>query len=91
MLLVALAGAATAGERGDHEDARAAVERGEARPLADILPIVRDALGGEVVGVDFEKSRHGWIYEFKVITPDGQRHEVYVGALDGRVLKRKTD
>jgi uncharacterized membrane protein YkoI len=85
----ALAGASRR-ER-DHERARAALERGEALPLADILARVRPELGGEVVGVDFERDGSRWIYEFKVIGPAGRLVEVHVDAATARVLRRKAD
>jgi uncharacterized membrane protein YkoI len=73
----------------DHESARRAVERGEALPLADILERVRAELGGEIVGVSFERKGHRWVYEFKVIAPGGRLMEVYVDAASGRVFKRE--
>jgi uncharacterized membrane protein YkoI len=76
----------------DHDRAREALERGEALPLADILARVRPELGGEVVGVDFERGRGGrWIYEFKVIGPSGRLVEVHVDAATARVLRRETE
>src|SRR5690349_4551248 len=55
----------------DHDRARLAVERGEARPLSDILAQVRPELGGEVVDVAFRRRADRWLYEFRVIAPDG--------------------
>ena len=77
-----------------HARAREALERGEALPLAEILARVRPELGGEVVGVSFERDRGndgGWIYEFKVIRPDGRLVEVDVDARTARVLKREAE
>jgi uncharacterized membrane protein YkoI len=78
----------------DHDRAREALERGEALPLTDILARVRPALGGEVVGVSFKRDRDNggrWIYEFKVIRPDGRLVEMDVDARTARVLKRETE
>ena len=41
---------------------------------------MRSELGGEVVGVLFERRRGRWVYEFKVIGPGGRLVEVYVDA-----------
>jgi len=73
----------------DYERARRAVERGEALALADILTRVRSDLGGEIMGVSFERKRDRWIYEFKVIDPAGRLWEVYVDASTAAILKRE--
>ncbi|MBR0673089.1 peptidase M4 [Roseomonas soli] len=75
----------------DHDRARAALERGEALPLAEVLARVRPELGGEVVGVDFDRDDGRWIYEFKVIGPAGRLVEVHVDAATARVLRRRAD
>ena len=73
----------------DHDQARRAVERGEALPLTDILARVRSQLGGEVVGVSFKSRRDRWVYEFKVIGSGGELTEVYVDAASAEILKRE--
>jgi uncharacterized membrane protein YkoI len=82
---------AVADRNGEHDSARRAVEQGEALPLADILAKVRHDLGGEIVGVSFERKQDRWLYEFKVVEPGGRLVEVYVDAATGRVLKREAD
>jgi uncharacterized membrane protein YkoI len=72
----------------DHDRARQAVERGEALPLFDILARVRSDLGGEVVGVSFERKDERWVYEFKVVMAGGGLAEVYVDAASAQILKR---
>ncbi len=74
----------------DHDRATAAVERGEARPLSEILAQVRPELGGEVAGVEFRRKSGRWVYEFRVLAADGQMTEVYVDAATAAVLKRET-
>ncbi|MGZ9111636.1 MAG: PepSY domain-containing protein [Rhodoplanes sp.] len=75
----------------EHEDARRAVELGEALPLVDVLAKVRRDLGGEIVGVSFKRKQDHWLYEFKVVEPGGRLVEVYVDAASGRVLEREAD
>lgn len=79
------------GDHHDHERARRALEEGRARPLAEILDRVRDRLGGEVVGVEFEREKGHYVYEFKVITPGGRLREVYVDAMTAEILKSEVD
>ena len=70
---------ATAGD-GDHDRARAAVEAGRTRPLAEILETVHRDYPGEVIDVELEDDYHSGrvsnnvivIYEIKVRTPDGR-------------------
>ena len=84
-----LPSAALADREHDYDRARRAVERGEALALADILTRVRSDLGGEVVGVEFERKRERWVYEFKVIDPAGRLWEIYVDAATAAILKRE--
>lgn len=86
-----VASPAMADRAGEHEDARRAVELGEALPLVDVLAKVRPDLGGEIVGVSFKRKKDLWLYEFKVIEPGGRLVEVYVDAASGRVLKREAE
>jgi uncharacterized membrane protein YkoI len=93
-LCCAASGLALAGDRDDdrdHERARRALEEGRARPLAEILDRVGGQLGGEVVGVEFEREKGRYIYEFKVVAPDGRLREVYVDAMTAEILKSEDD
>jgi len=98
MLLAALPGLACADpdddERAyrrhhDHDRAKLAVERGEARPLSEVLAKVRPELGGEVAGIEFRRKSGRWVYEFRVLAPGGQMTEVYVDAATADILKRE--
>ena len=89
-LVVLLAPAPLSAQREhDHDKARRAVERGEALPLSDILDRVRARLGGEVVGVSFDRKKDGWVYEFKVIRSGGVLVEVYVDARSAQIVKEE--
>ena len=70
----------------DHYRARRALAEGRARPLAEVLERVRNRLGGEVVGVEFEREDGRYVYEFKVVTPTGLLREVYVDAETAEIL-----
>lgn len=94
MLLVLAAGiaspsAATRADELDQDKARQAVQRGEMRPLADILSEVRPRLPGEVVGVEIERRKGRWMYEFRVIGAEGRVYEVYVDAKSAAVERVK--
>jgi uncharacterized membrane protein YkoI len=82
---------ARGGHEDDHDRARRALEQGEVLPLAEILARVRGELGGEVVGVSFEREHDHWVYEFKVIGAGGRLVEVYVDGATAEVLEREED
>jgi uncharacterized membrane protein YkoI len=60
-------------------------------PLAAILDRVAERLGGEVVGVEFDRENGRYVYEFRVITPAGRLQEVHVDAKTAAILKREND
>lgn len=79
------------GHRRDHEHARRALEEGRARPLVEILEMVRGRLDGEIIGVEFDREDGRYVYEFKVIGADGRLREVEVDALSAEILKVEDD
>jgi uncharacterized membrane protein YkoI len=81
-------GAATA-DSDDHDAARSAVQRGEIRPLEEILASVRSRLPGEVAGVEIERKGGRWLYEFRVVGSRGRLFEVYVDARTGQIDRIK--
>jgi uncharacterized membrane protein YkoI len=85
------ADAARAGDVDDHERAREALESGKARSLSEVLDGVRSKLSGEVVGVEIEREKGRYIYEFKVIAPSGRMREIHVDALTLEILKHEDD
>jgi uncharacterized membrane protein YkoI len=72
-------------ENRKHDEVRHAVERGEIRPLAEILAAIGDKLPGEVAGVEIEREEGRWVYEFRVIDSKGRLFEVYVDARSGTI------
>ena len=74
------------GDGRDHDAARAARESARALPLSDILPRIEREFGGRVIKVEFEEEDEGYIYEFKLIAPDGGLSEIEVEAATGVVL-----
>nr|WP_294523326.1 PepSY domain-containing protein [uncultured Rhodopila sp.] len=74
----------------DHDSARHAVEHGEALPLSEIFARVRRELGGEVAGVAFRRKASRWIYEFRVIAPNGRLGDVYVDAATAEIIERES-
>lgn len=77
------------GHAHDHDEARRAVAAGEARPLNEILKIVRDQLPGEIVRVKFERKNGVWVYEFRAVDREGRLFEVYVDARTAEIQRVK--
>ncbi|WP_328984970.1 PepSY domain-containing protein [Thiorhodovibrio winogradskyi] len=75
----------------DHQRARAARLRGEIRPIAEILHQIGAQIPGEVIGIELERDKHAgqrvWLYELKILTPDGRRLEVEIDAREGEILE----
>jgi uncharacterized membrane protein YkoI len=95
-LLLAGSRVAYSGDRDDHDDddhdeARRALEEGRVRPLAEILARVTEQLGGEVIGVEFERDDGRYVYEVKLITPSGHLREIYVDAMTAEILNSEGD
>jgi uncharacterized membrane protein YkoI len=72
-------------ERNDQDIVREALERGESLPLETVLASVRRAFAGEIVGVEIERNKLGWVYEIKVIAPNGAIQKIEVDPKTGRM------
>jgi uncharacterized membrane protein YkoI len=68
----------------DQDGARQAVRRGNAAPFADILRKVRPQITGEIVGQKLEQHQGVWVYEFRVVAPDGHMQYLHFRARTGQ-------
>ena len=73
----------------DHVRARRALEQGDVRPLSEILTKLEGSLDGDIVGIEFEVEGNQYIYEFKLVTPEGRLVSVYVDAGTAAILRRQ--
>jgi uncharacterized membrane protein YkoI len=91
IVVVALSGSDLLADdhRHDQDAARQAVERGEIKPLADILAAIRSRIPGDVVGVQIEQKRSRWVYELRVADTKGRLFEVYVDAQTANIERIK--
>lgn len=72
----------------DHEIARQALVEGRIRPLTEITEVFKSQFAGEIVGVELEvKGPDTFVYEFKVLTPEGKLKEVKIDAKTAKILK----
>lgn len=89
-LLFAPVSGVTGGER-DHDRARQALKAGEVMPLVTILERVALQHPGQVLEVELERDDGAWIYELRVLGPDGGLVKIKVDARTGAVLKSRKD
>src|SRR3712207_4059571 len=83
-------GDAGARESNDHERARAALQAGQVRPLADILREVERRYLGRVIETELDQEDDGrWVYEFRILPPTGRVFELEMDAATGDVLRTK--
>lgn len=75
----------------DHELARRLLQEGRIRPLAELTESVRREIPGELLEVEFELEDGIYVYEFKILRPDGRIQEVEVDAATGRIVKVEDD
>ena len=70
----------------DHELARQALQQGKVLPLRTVLDQVERQYQGQVLKVEFEHDDGRFIYEMRLLHPNGQLSKLKVDAVDGRVL-----
>lgn len=66
----------------DHDQARAALLAGNIRPLSDVLTVVEQQYPGRVIEVELEHEDARWVYEIKVLSPQGVLNKLEVNATD---------
>ena len=80
---------ALAGDRADHDRARQAVQSGQVLPLRTVLERLEREAPGQVLEVELEHEHGQWVYEIKVLQPDGRVVKLLLDARDARVLQRR--
>lgn len=78
---------AHAGNPGDHEQARAAVQAGEVLPLPALLERLAKTHPGQVLELELERDDGRWIYEVRLLEPGGRVAKLEVDARTGEVIK----
>lgn len=85
--LTAAAGPAWAD--GDHDRARAALQAGEIRPLAEVMAAVERDVKGDIIEVELEREHGLWIYEVKVLTAAGAVLQLEYDARNATLLRQR--
>jgi uncharacterized membrane protein YkoI len=77
----------------DHERARQAVQAGQVMPLPAVLEKLATTHPGQVLEVELERERRdgneGWVYEIRLLQPDGQLIRLELDAKSAEVLRSR--
>ena len=65
---------------------RALVEGGEILPLEEILKRNEANTHGRIVGIELERKRGTYVYEIKVLRPDGHYVKLEIDARSGTLI-----
>ncbi|MGD2118879.1 MAG: PepSY domain-containing protein [Chromatiales bacterium] len=69
-----------------YELAREAVRRGEALPLPEVRKHLQKVAPGKIVATHYEYEFDRWVYEFKIVDPQGQLRKVHIDARSGELV-----
>ena len=87
LLLIPIAIAISAAAHDEYAArARAAVESGEIKPLAELLTAVHAHYDGRVIETELVRRHDRWTYEFKLLPATGRLYRVQVDAANGEVV-----
>jgi uncharacterized membrane protein YkoI len=94
MLLVLLSSLTPAQARGgrgdgDHDRAHRAVQAGEVMPLEQVLSHLAKDNPGQVLKIELEREDRQWVYEVKLLQPDGQLVKLLLDARTAEVLRQR--
>ncbi len=70
-----------------YELARRAVIRGEALPLRQVRDHLQRVAPGKIVATQYEFEFERWVYEFKIVDPQGQLRKVHIDARNGELVQ----
>jgi len=83
-----LSGAPALADNVSPDRVRALVERGEILPLEEILKRSEANAGGRIIEIELEAKGASYVYEIKVLRPDGRYRELKIDARTGALLGR---
>jgi uncharacterized membrane protein YkoI len=68
---------------------RALVEQGEVLPLEEILKRNEPGIGGRIIEIELERKKETYLYEIKILRPDGRYRELKIDARTGAVVREE--
>ena len=73
------------------ETAKRLLGEGRIKPLSEVLDAVKRQVPGEMLEVELELEKTGYVYELKLLRPDGKVQEIEADAASGVILKIEDD
>ena len=73
------------------ELAKRLLSEGRIKPLSEIISGVQAKVPGEMLEVQLELDDGNYVYELKLLRPDGKVQEVEADAASGNILKVEDD
>ena len=70
-----------------HQRIQQMLARGEALPLHQVREYLQRVAPGKIVATHYEYEFDRWVYEFKIINPQGQLRKVHIDARNGELVK----
>lgn len=80
---------AWSGSKDDHNRARQAVQAGQVLPLRGVLERMEREHPGQIMEVELEQEEGRWIYEVKLLQPQGQLVKLKLDARTAELLPGK--
>ncbi|MDP2817225.1 MAG: PepSY domain-containing protein [Polaromonas sp.] len=80
---------AWSGGRDDHNRARQALQAGEVLPLGKVLELLEREHPGQVMEVELEQEEGRWVYEVKLLQPQGQLVKLKLDARTAALLSTR--
>lgn len=80
---------AWSGGKDDHNRARQAVQAGQVLPLRGVLERMEREHPGQIMEVELEQEEGRWIYEVKLLQPQGQLVKLKLDARTAELLPGK--
>ncbi len=85
-VLAFLAASSARAEDISAERVRELVERGEILTLEEVLKRNEASLGGHIIEIEIEQKHGAYMYEIKVLRPDGRYRELKIDARTGALV-----
>ena len=90
----AIALAMTASAHADdigHQEARRLVQEGRILPLTEIVERIGREVPGQVLEVELDEEHGAYVYELKILRPDGKVQEMEIDAASGTIVDIEDD